>query len=67
MERRELREAASAYKQSLIFRVSKYEKFSEEVAQSLESIAAVYYHMNDIIKCMKLLQEALACYRVVLL
>jgi len=65
IELRELVEAASAYEQSLVFRVSKYGNFSQQVAQTLESIAAVYYRMNDIIKCMTFLQEALACWRVV--
>jgi len=65
IERRELREAASAYEQSLVFRVSKYGNFSEQVAKTLESIAAVYYRMNDITKCIITLQGALACWRVV--
>eukprot|EP00588_Corethron_pennatum_P010149 CAMPEP_0194273698 /NCGR_PEP_ID=MMETSP0169-20130528/6985_1 /TAXON_ID=218684 /ORGANISM="Corethron pennatum, Strain L29A3" /LENGTH=285 /DNA_ID=CAMNT_0039016727 /DNA_START=220 /DNA_END=1077 /DNA_ORIENTATION=- len=64
-ERREFREAASAYEQSLVLRISKYGNFCEQVAQTLESIAAVYYSMNDMIKCMTNLQEALACWRAV--
>mmetsp|Transcript_10805 Transcript_10805/g.23727 ORF Transcript_10805/g.23727 Transcript_10805/m.23727 type:complete len:293 (-) Transcript_10805:96-974(-) len=63
-ERRELNEAASAYLESLRLQKSKYGEYSSEVAQILESTAAIYYRMNDIPRCLSFLFKALNCWRI---